>query len=138
MSNLSFANFNSPIHTSSSFEGAPSSPDNNIPSPPPSPVHPPLLLPIFPLPPQVFILGEVPPFNWSEDEEEDSEELWLRAEEEAEGAEYNAFMASSFSQVLNPAPQSPLTRRIQTPLIALTQGMMKARRRRKKKRVLRR
>lgn len=94
MSNLSSAGSNSPKHTSSSSEDASGSSNNNIPSPPPSPAHPPLPFPILPLPPQVSILEEVHPFDWREDEEGDSEELWLKAEEEAEEAEYNAFMAS--------------------------------------------
>ena len=58
-------------------------------------MHTPLPFPKFPLPSQVFILEEVPPFNWSKDEEEDSEELWLQAEEEVEEVEYTAFMALS-------------------------------------------
>ena len=94
MSNLSSAGSNSPKHTSSSSKYAPGSPSNNIPLLPPSPVHPPLPFLIFPLPPQVFIPEEVHPLDWSKYEGEDFEELWLQAKEEAEEAEYNAFMAS--------------------------------------------
>ena len=94
MSNLSSACSNSPKHTLSSFKDAPSSLNDNIPSPPPSPTHPPLHFPIFPPPPQVFILKEVYPFDWSNDEEKDSKELRQKAKEEAEEAEYNAFMSS--------------------------------------------
>ena len=92
MSNLSSIGSNSPKHTSSSSESAPSSLDKNIPSPPPSPVHPPLPFPIFSLPPQVFILEEVAPFNWSDEENEDSEELRLKAEEDAKEAALVAFI----------------------------------------------
>ena len=55
--------------------------------PPPSPVHHPL-----PFPPQVFILEEVAHFNWSDEEGEDSEELRLRTEEEAEEAATTGFL----------------------------------------------
>ena len=60
MSNSSFDGSNSPQHSSRSFESASS--DHN-PSPQPSPVHPPLLFPIHPLPSQVFILEEITPFD---------------------------------------------------------------------------
>ena len=48
--------------------------------------------PIHPLPPQDFILKEVTPFNWSVDKEEDSKELQLKAEEDAEDTLTAAFM----------------------------------------------
>ena len=83
MSNSSSDGSNSPQHSSSSFESASS---DHTPSPLPSPVHPPLPFPIHPLPPQVFIPEEVAPFDWSDKEEENSEELWLRAEKEVEEA----------------------------------------------------
>ena len=92
MSNLSSVGSNSPKDTSSSSESALSSSDNNIPSPPPRPMHPLLPFPILPLPPQVFILEEVAPFNWSDEEKEDSEELWLKDEEDAEEAVLVAFI----------------------------------------------
>ena len=48
--------------------------------------------PIHPLPPQVFILEEVAPFDWSDEEEENSKELQLRAKDDAEDAATVAFM----------------------------------------------
>ena len=55
-------------------------------------MHPPVLFPIHPLPPQVFILEEVASFNRSDEEGEDSKDLRLKAEEEAEGAATTAFL----------------------------------------------
>ena len=70
---------------------AKSASNDHTPSPPPSPVHPPLPFPIHPLPPHVFIPKEVAPFDWS-DEVENSKELRLRVEEEAEEAVTAAFL----------------------------------------------
>ncbi|XP_050253418.1 uncharacterized protein LOC126699558 [Quercus robur] len=70
MSNPSSAGSNSPEHSLGSSESASS---DHPPSPPPSPVHPPLLFPIHPLPPQVFIPEE------------------LKAEEDVEDAAIAAF-----------------------------------------------
>ena len=89
MSNSSSDGSNSLQHSLSSL-GSVSSEHTH--SPPPSPMHPPLPFPIHPLPPQVFIPEEVAPFNWSDEEGEDSEDLWLRAEEEAEDAVTTAFL----------------------------------------------
>ena len=145
MSNPSFAGSNSPKHSLGSSKSAS---NDHPPSPPPSPVHPPLPFPIHPLPHQVFIPEEVAPFNWSDEEQEDLEELWLKVEEDVKDAVIVAFMdtpikrrrrqrpsqsgsESSASSLLTLRSQNPLT----VPLTApLTQGMMKARRRRKKMR----
>ena len=88
MSNLSSASSNSPKHSLGSFESASS---DHPPSPPPNPMHPPILFPIHSLPPQVFIPEEVASFNWSDKEQEDSEELQLKAEEDVEDAATAAF-----------------------------------------------
>ena len=69
---------NSLQHFSISSESAST---DHTPSPPPSPVHPPLLVPIHPLPPRIFIPEEVVPFNWNDEKGEDSEELRLAAED---------------------------------------------------------
>ena len=55
-------------------------------------MHPPLPFLIHPLPPQVFIPKEVTPFNWSDEEQKDSKELRLKAEEDAEDATTATFM----------------------------------------------
>ena len=89
MPNPSFASSNSPKHSSSSSESASS---DCTPSPPPSLVLPPLPFPIHPLPPQVFIFEEVAPFDWSNEEEQNSEEFWLRAKDDVEDAATAAFM----------------------------------------------
>ena len=89
MSNSSSDGSNSLQHSLSSL-GSVSSEHTH--SPPPSPMHPPLLFPIHPLPPQVFILEEVASFNRSDEEGEDSKDLRLKAEEEAEGAVTTAFL----------------------------------------------
>ena len=60
MSNPSYVGSNSPKY----FLGFSKSASNDHPpSPPPSPVHLPFPFPIHPLPPQVFILKKVAPFN---------------------------------------------------------------------------
>ena len=51
---------NSLQHSLISFKSAST---DHTPSPPPSPVHPPLPFPIHLLPPQIFIPKEVAPFN---------------------------------------------------------------------------
>ena len=89
MSNPSSVSSNSPKHSSSSFESAST---NYPPSRLPSLVHLPLPFPFHPLPPQVFILNEVALFNWSDNEEEDSEELRLKAKEDVEDAATAALM----------------------------------------------
>ena len=89
MSNSSSNGSNSLQHSSSSFESTSS---DHTPSPPPSPMQPPLPFSIHPLPSQVFIPKEVAPFNWSDEEEDNSKELRLRAKEEAEEAVTAAFM----------------------------------------------
>ena len=91
MSNPSSDGSNSPKHSSSSFE---SDSNDHTPSLPPSPVHPPLPFPIHLLLPQVFIPKEVAPFNWSDEEEENLEELQLKAEENVKEAATAAFMAA--------------------------------------------
>ena len=150
MSNPSSASFNSPKHSSGSFESASS---DHPPSPPPSPVHPLSLFP-FPLPPQVFIPEEVAPFNWSDDEKEDSEELRLKAEEDATTAAFmdspispgedEGFLGQAWSlvlySILTLRSQTPLTTPLKAllmaPLMILTQGKMKARKRRRKKKMM--
>ena len=89
MSNSSFDGFDSPWHSSSSLESASG---DHTPSPPQSSMHPPLPFPIHPLPPQVFILEEVAPFDQSGGEKENSKELRLRAKEKAEEAATAAFL----------------------------------------------
>ena len=91
MSNPSSDGSNSPKHSSSSSESASS---DHPPSPPPRLVHPPLPFPIHPLTPQVFIPKEVAPFNWSDEEEENSKELRLKAEENTKEAATTVFMAA--------------------------------------------
>ena len=53
---------------------------------------PPLPFPIHPLPPQVFISKEVAFFDWRNEEEQNSEEFWLRAKDDVEDAATAAFM----------------------------------------------
>ena len=89
MSNSSSNGSKSPQNSSSSSESAST---DHTPSPPPSPMHPPLPFPIHLLLPQIFILEEVAPFNWSDEEGKDSEEFQLRAEEEAKEAATAAFL----------------------------------------------
>ena len=144
MSNLSSASSNSPKHSLGSFESASC---DHPPSPPPNPMHPPILFPIHSLPPQVFIPEEVASFNWSDREQEDSEELrwrlkkmlrmqqllhsWTPPSGAREGED-------PLNQAWSPTLQSLLTLRSQIPLTVplmapLTQGMLKTRKKKRRR-----
>ena len=83
--------------------------------------------------------------DWSKYEGEDFEELWLQAKEEAEEAEYNAFMASLSmcrrrcrpTQSGSESSTLSLFDSEKSNSFALIQGIMKERTRRKKRRTKR-